>query len=202
MNSLKFSEAQISKSQILFNFIGEAVEVEIHTERLLIRSYKLEDFEKSLSLYGNASLVQFFDHGKPRSKEEVEILINQSTLYFAKGEPFGLFTVISKDTGCFLGHIDVFPGTDPSICEIGYIFDENHHGQGYCTEAVKNLIFAYLITLNKKASLFLNSPISEVIATVHPKNVASRKILEKVGMTFVKSQNRFDNPRLWYSLKL
>jgi len=55
--------------------------------------------------------------------------------------------------------------------EIGYVLISSERGKGYCTEAAQ-LMVDYL---------FLTKDIARIQATTHTKNVASQKVLEKVG---------------------
>jgi len=55
--------------------------------------------------------------------------------------------------------------------EIGYILVPSERGKGYCTEAV-NLMVDYL---------FLSKEIRRIQAQTDLRNVASQKVLEKVG---------------------
>lgn len=190
------------KIHIEFQEKEQFFNVAIHTERLLIRPYQEQDFENSLAIYGNQELVKLFDHGKSRNLDEVKILVSQGTDYFMQGKPFGLFSIFSKEHASLIGHIDLFPTNEPGTVEVGYILDFSYQGFGYGTEAVRAIIFDYIQELNKRGFRVKEEPISQVIATVHPNNVSSQKIIEKMGMKLTRSQPRFGNPRLWYSLSL
>jgi RimJ/RimL family protein N-acetyltransferase len=90
---------------------------------------------------------------------------------------FGFFAVIHKATtqiigGCGLSVLDqVLPGT-PKI-EIGWIFAKTSWGQGYATEAA-SAVLDYAWTL---------PGIDEVVAFTTERNLASRKLAERIGMT-------------------
>jgi ribosomal-protein-alanine N-acetyltransferase len=55
--------------------------------------------------------------------------------------------------------------------EIGYSLVPNERGKGYCSEAVKIMV----------DYLFLSKDIGRIQAQTDPRNVASQKVLEKVG---------------------
>ena len=189
------------KPYISFRFSPNHLQVEIETERLSIQSYKDIDFEKCISLYGNEAITKYFDHGKARSKLEVENLIfEKGKKYFCEGKPFGLFSIFHKQNMAFIGQIDFLPAEELGVAEIGFILREQYHDQGFCSEAVKAIIFDYVEALNNRDFECEELPISKVMATVHPKNQSSRKVLQKAGMTRDKIQERFGQPRLWYSI--
>src|SRR3989344_3113065 len=84
--------------------------VTFESERLQISSYRDEDFENCVQLYGNKTLTKYFDHGKPRSRKEIEELTRGKGIeYFRKGKPFGLFSLFDKTDGAFVGQMDIFP---------------------------------------------------------------------------------------------
>ena len=91
----------------------------------------------------------------------------ESTVFETKG------FVIEKKDGSKIGYIWHFNLFNPymNMLEIGYGLVPSERGKGYCTEATQ-LMVDYL---------FLSKDIVRVLATTHPKNVISQKVLEKVG---------------------
>ena len=197
--------SSIDLPKISFSVSKESgeLQVELETERLYIRSYKDEDLKKSISLYGDPAITKLFDYGTPRSKNEVlELVSSIGHKHFRKGEPFGLFSIFRKSDMNFIGHIDLLPTKEPGVLEIGFILHEQYQGQNFCTEAVKTLVFDLIKELNKRGYSYKDSSIIEVVATVHPDNIASKRVLEKIGMKFERFQIRFGQPRMRYTLKL
>lgn len=193
-----------SKPSISFQRISNRLQIEIETERLLIRSYVETDFENCVLLYGNEINTRYFDYGKPRTRHEVEKLIQErGNKYFFVGEPFGLFSIYSKKSMDFIGQIDLLPSEEFGAIEIGFILCRKFHNQGFCTEAVRAIVFEYTDFLNNSGEFVCDYlPINKIIATVHPENKSSRRVLEKLGMTLDKIQDRFGAPRLWYSISV
>lgn len=159
--------------------------IQLETARLYITSYQDQDFEHSLRLYSDEKILQYFDHGKSRSSWEVFAMIEG-----LKGKPFGLFSVFRKEDGEFLGHIDVAPTENDNEVEIGFIFASSAQGKGYCSEAMRAFFVQFVGSWQ----------IQRVIATVHPENIASQKVLQKMGMQAHKQGMRFNQPRVWYAL--
>jgi len=81
--------------------------------------------------------------------------------------------IIEKKDGSKIGFVWNFDVLAPyaKMQEIGYALVPNERGKGYCTEAIQ-LMVDYL---------FLSKDIARIQATTHTKNVASQKVLEKVG---------------------
>ncbi len=191
------------KSKVDFIYKGKELFVGIQTDRLYIRSYRPEDFKDCVALYGDPTITQYFDHGRSRSRNEVEELIHEKgNKYFLQGEPFGLFSIFYKDDMSFLGQIDLLPSDEPGEVEIGFILHEKFQNQGFCTEAVRAFLFDFVEEINNHGFKCKGMPITRVIATAHPENEPSKALLKKVGMTLDKFQERFSSPRLWYSYPL
>lgn len=192
---------QMISASINFQESDEGVYVEIETERLLIRSYQDHDFENACQLYSNEELTKYFDNGQPKSRLEVKTLTeDMGKKFFRKREPFGLFSVFQKSSMAFIGHIDLIPTEEPGVIEVGFIFDKKYHKQGFCQEGVKALLCPYITEIIKKGVQCHGVSINKIMATVHPANTASKKVLEKIGMHFEKIGERFKSLRLWYAM--
>lgn len=175
--------------------------VEVVTERLVIRSCIEEDFNNCVLLYGDEKIVGYFDSGKTRCSSEVFALLKERAFkYFRNGKPFGLFSVFLRESETFIGQIDLLPTLDIGVMEIGFIFLQEYQNKGFCSEAAKAMIFEYVEELNFRKYSCKELPIYKIIATVHPENKPSIKVLEKIGMTLNKRRDRFGQPRLWYSV--
>jgi RimJ/RimL family protein N-acetyltransferase len=76
---------------------------------------------------------------------------------------------VEKKDGTKIGVIGVFPVGD--LWEIGFTLIPSERGKGYCTEAV-TIVVDYL---------FLSRDLVRLQATTDLRNVASQRLLEKVG---------------------
>ena len=66
-----------------------------------------------------------------------------------------------------------------SCYELGWILDKRYHGNGYATEAARELV-RFAATLGA----------SKLVAHCDTRNVASRRVMEKIGMELVVEQDR------------
>ena len=78
-----------------------------------------------------------------------------------------------KETGNLIGIITKFNNEDKSI-EIGYGIGSQYWNKGYVTEAV----ISYL------DEIFKNDQYDTVYASFFTNNLASKRVMEKLGMTF------------------
>lgn len=205
MKSLKqTNERQKQVMEIFFDEISNSLLIRGYTTRLFIRSYLAEDFEKCSALYGDKELTKFFDNGKPRTEKQIiDYIEERGCRYFKRGQPFGLFSVFLKDDNSFVGQVDLVPTDNSGEVEIGWIFHKNFHNKGFCSEAVLNFLMPLI---NKIHQMNFNAGlqrVNRIIATAHPENIASNKVIEKAGLTLYQQKLRYEgNPRNWYSLTL
>ena len=94
-----------------------------------------------------------------------------------------LFAIRLKKTGRLIGIIIYFDEKEDS-CEIGYGIGSGYWGRGYATEAVSRFL----------RYLFLEKGFKTVYASFFTGNDASRRVMEKCGMTF----DRFSEKELSY----
>jgi ribosomal-protein-alanine N-acetyltransferase len=86
-----------------------------------------------------------------------------------------LFAIRLKETGKLIGIILYFDETD-GVCEIGYGIGSQHWGKGYATEAVARFL----------TYLFDERNMKTVTASYFTGNDASRRVMEKCGMTYAR----------------
>lgn len=184
--------------------IPQIVKIEKTTERLYIRSYDRSDYENCLLLYADPVLTHFFDHGKPRSKDEINTyLAERGDFFFQKGLCFGLFSVFLKDKKTFIGQIDAVPTGIPGEVEIGWIFFKEFQNFGYCSESIILFLIPLIKNLANNKIEASGKVIDRIVATAHPQNKASQRIMEKAGLSFYKNGLRYGgNPRNWYKYNL
>ena len=90
-----------------------------------------------------------------------------------------LFAVRLRDTGRLIGIVDYFRGPDGE-CEIGYGIGSRYWNRGYTTEAVRRFL----------RYLFEEKGLDKVCASFFTGNDASRRVMEKCGMTYSRFSER------------
>jgi len=85
-----------------------------------------------------------------------------------------LFAIREKATKAIIGvFVECDADREKGSLEIGYGLGSRYWGKGYMTEAVKAMLEYYL-----------SSGFSTVYASFFPENAASRRVMEKCGMTY------------------
>ena len=87
-------------------------------------------------------------------------------------EWFGVTAVESK-TGAIVGDIAVFMTANGKTAELGYTLHPWARGKGYATEAAARMI----------EHLVADVGVHRIEASTHPRNVASNRVLERLGFT-------------------
>lgn len=139
----------------------------IETNRLKIRKFLPDDW-KSLFDYLSMKEIYTFEPGQPISKVEAKQM--------AANRSFGnsFFAVTLKASEKMIGHL-YFSQIEPlefMTWELGYIFNPLYQNQGYCSESAKAMI----------EYAFLHWNAHRITAFCNPNNIASWKVLEKIGM--------------------
>ena len=97
-----------------------------------------------------------------------------------------LWPVVLRDSGEVIGCCGFHVGEEPRVLELAYHFKSRHWGHGYATEAASAALeYAFEVWGAR-----------HVVAWVFPENVASWKVLEKLGFV----HERFDQGEKVYRL--
>ncbi len=122
----------------------------------------------SLFEYLSNPTIYRYEPGEPITAEKAK------ELTFERSQGIDFLAVILKNTQQMVGHL-YFKQTEPTeflTWELGYIFNPVFHNKGYATEAAQALINYG----------FAHWGIHRAIAHCNPENIASWKVLEKIGM--------------------
>ncbi len=191
-------------AEICINSNFQKLSIEGKTNRLFIRSYLDVDFNDCLALYSDKEVTKYFDHGEPRSERAIfEYIQERGRRYFDCGEPYGLFSVFLKDSSIFIGQVDLVPTDNPGEVEIGWIFHKAFQNKGYCSEAILEFLMPVINEIRKEEFKANGLVVNKIIATAHPENIPSNKIMQKAGLSLYHFQLRYGGkPRNWYCLNL
>jgi RimJ/RimL family protein N-acetyltransferase len=167
----------------------------LETDRLILRELQLSDAEAFFAMDSNPKVHQYL-WNKPVQKieETIEIIAFVRKQYIDNG--IGRFAMILKETNEFVGWAGLKYNTEMvnnkvNFYDIGYRLDEKFWGKGYASEAT----FAWL----KYAFGTINIKIIE--ASAHTDNIASNRILQKIGMQITEEYQEDGESWNWYELK-
>lgn len=143
----------------------------LETERLRLRMWELEDFEAYAAMSAEPEVMRFLaTDGKPLSRFEAwRSLSAQAGHWQLRG--FGMFAVVERTSGHFVGRIGPWQPEGWPGFEIGWTLRARYWGRGYATEAVSKCI--------EYAFTELQRP--HVISLIDRDNVRSIRLAERVG---------------------
>jgi ribosomal-protein-alanine N-acetyltransferase len=154
--------------------------MKLETERLELRSATPADAPHLQALYSSPEVLRYLPPFPPISLEQAARAIERRVKMEAE-LGYAPFMIVRKDGDEFIGSGGVVPVKETSDVEIAYHFLPSAWGKGYATEAATAIL----------AFGFENARLNEIIGLAYPDNVASWRVLEKVGMRFVGTANYY-----------
>lgn len=149
----------------------------LKTKRLTLRRWRDEDRPPFAALCADPEVMRFIGNGSTRTAEQASRAIDHFERDWEE-RGFGLFAVELNETGALIGFTglsrpDFLPEVLPSI-EIGWRFARSYWGNGYATEAATEALSFGVTTLG----------ITDIVSICQAGNDASKRIMQKLGMTF------------------
>jgi RimJ/RimL family protein N-acetyltransferase len=152
----------------------------LETERLLLRRFTQSDVANLHDLDGDPEVMRFVNGGKPVSRDVIrEETLPRFLRAYERFEGFGVWAAIERSTGKFVGWFEFYPRKDavPEEVELGYRLRRSAWGKGYATEGSRALI--------RKG--FTELGVQRVVAETMAVNAASRRVMEKAGLKYVRT---------------
>lgn len=152
----------------------------LETERLTLRRFTADDVDNLVELDSDPSVMLFINGGRPTARDEIESEVLPAFLgYYERYAGYGFWAAIEKSTGSFVGwfHLRPADGSPPGEVELGYRLHASAWGKGCATEGSRALIDKGFAELG----------VERVFATTMTVNVASRRVMEKAGLKFVRT---------------
>jgi ribosomal-protein-alanine N-acetyltransferase len=146
----------------------------IETERLLIRPFQVADFPQVCARVSNAEVTRFT--GGTLSYEEARQLFQKAVDRQADTSPFGHRAIVLKASYLNIGYCGLgdLPHVTEKMIELSYGLNREHWGQGYAKEAAAALL----------QQGFSELKLTEVVAAIHPQNLASLRVAIKLGLAY------------------
>lgn len=138
----------------------------IVTERLHLRRFRPADWEAVYAYASDPATNTYLRAVVMTGDETLDWVSRQSV------DENGAVAVVLPSDDAVIGHLVFRPEDTPQTREIGWTLHERARGRGYATEAAHALMGYGFATLG----------LHRVIATCQPENVASWRVMERLGM--------------------
>jgi RimJ/RimL family protein N-acetyltransferase len=156
------------------------MQIFLETERLVLRRFTEDDVDNLVELDSDPAVMRFINGGRPTPRQEIESDVLPTFLgYYERFAGYGFWAAVEKSTGRFVGwfHFRPAEAAHPDEVELGYRLRRSAWGKGYATEGSRALI--------QKG--FAELGVQRVVATTMVVNVASRRVMQKAGLRFVRT---------------
>lgn len=150
----------------------------LETDRLILRRFTDADLDNLFELDNDPEVMRYINGGTPTPRDVIQNDILPAFLHYDENHPaFGFWAAEEKRSPGFIGWFGFRP-TIMSAGEIalGYRLCRSTWGQGYATEGVRALIHKGFTELG----------VQRVVAITYEENLASRRVLEKAGLTLIR----------------
>ncbi|TSJ42520.1 GNAT family N-acetyltransferase [Fluviicola chungangensis] len=151
----------------------------IETPRLFLREMTPDDAENAYMLNLDPEVLRYTGDDPFEGVEEARKFLENYESYQKYG--FGRWAMILKETGEYLGWCGLKYTPELDEFDIGYRLMKKFWGKGYATEAAEACL-----------DLGFNQfGMETIVGRAMPENGASVRVLEKIGLTYLK--NRMTN---------
>lgn len=144
----------------------------LETNRLFLREFQESDLQPIQEFSSDPEVVRYMSWGPNTEKDTQEFL--QRAFKQQQKQPrtdYGL-AIVLKAENRLIGSGGICVNPDHKEAELGYCFNRRFWGQGYATEAARAFT----------AFGFEELGLHRIYATCDPANVASARVMEKIGM--------------------
>ena len=154
-----------------------------------MREFEARDLDSAFLLFNDTAVQKYLSPLNRRTREQMKFTLqNFSKRWRERG--FGYWCISENNGSKMIGYCGFQYFDETRDVEISFAYFEDFWGRGYAAEAANAALkFGF-----EKLSL------ARVFGATHPQNVASRRVLEKLGMVFEKETTHYGIDTVTYSI--
>lgn len=160
----------------------------LETNRLFLRQMNNADAEYVFAMRSDSDIMQFIRPVQTK-KSETESWIKLVSSRWEK-EKIGFCAIIEKSTNRFAGWCGLWRLKETGEIEVGYALLKEFWGKGYAVETSEAFLKYGFEELN----------LEKIVAVADPENRNSRRVMEKLGMSFDYIDNFYERDLVHYSI--
>ena len=164
--------------------------MKVETERLFIRPFQMTDASAVIALMADPEFMRWSVDGT-LNPDQAKAKLNRY-IDLQEARQFSKWAVLAKDDGSLVGYcgFGLIPVAGRLEPELGYRLRHDVRGRGLATEAARGVV----------TDAFVRLKMQFVQAFVDPKNNASLRVLDKLGMVYQRQIMQFE--REWQLYRL
>ena len=144
----------------------------LRTARLSLRALGAADIADFRRLEADPRVIRYVGDGRPPSPERIDAIVRRMLRYATIFPGLGCWCARTRSGNAFVGWFVLKYCGDSCDVEIGYRLRPEAWGRGYATEGARALV----------RHAFAGLELDRLIGVTHPDNLASQRVLMKVGL--------------------
>lgn len=148
----------------------------IETHRMWLRPLAEADLDDLAEIYSDPDVMRYRLISQPASRKQTQESL-ESYLAHWEQHGFGRWATIYKANQQLIGHCGLEYLASLGSVEVNYLLAREYWGQGLATECAIALLSYGFETLQ----------LEQLVALAKPENLASRRVMEKIGMQLEKN---------------
>jgi RimJ/RimL family protein N-acetyltransferase len=147
----------------------------LETERLILRRWRDEDLDALAAMNADPEVMRFIGDGHVHERAEAAKMLEGLREHWNE-YGFGRWAIERRDDGAVVGFVGaafpLFAKDFATIPEIGWRLARPAWGHGFATEAAAAA----------RDDFFASTGFEQLISLAYPENVASLRVMEKLGL--------------------
>ncbi|HST52685.1 MAG TPA: GNAT family N-acetyltransferase [Pyrinomonadaceae bacterium] len=162
---------------------------QIETARLRLRMFTPEDLDELSAIAADPEVMRYIGSGQPLTREEVHFNLTSIINGFRR-RGFGRWAVVKKVSGALVGYCGLTHGLEEVGVEIAYLISRSEWSKGIASEAARACLRYGFERLG----------LDSIAGLTRHENRRSRRVLERLGMRYVRDAHFYGYNCVFYSI--
>ncbi len=158
----------------------------LSSERIILRGWQDSDFHPYTTLVSDPVMMRFIGGGAISYKEARKEFDGMREQWINR--KIGIFVIADKTSDELLGFTGLFESPLIDEPELSWSLSAKNHGKGYASEAA----------VLARNWAFREHNIGPLMSLVHPDNISSKRVAERLGASVESHTTWMGQPRLVY----
>ena len=161
----------------------------LETARVSLRTWTPDDAADGYAIWSDPEVMRYIGDGQPYRDVEQTRGWMQRMIAHQQQHGFCYWAVVDKESAQLIGSCGLCYQLDGGLpVGFGYTLARAFWGRGLATE-MSDAALRYV---------FAHTPLTDIHASVDSRNVASRRVLEKIGFVYDRTEQLKDGIDLWH----